>query len=158
MRTPDCIYNFITAPLNRFGIYTRRNCVDKATQIGKELVDIGKTQTLTKKEVEAVVKKHAKGISLPNIVTTREEAIELSMKNGIQRSVAEAKFDSMPIGYFAFMSNDFRGIFFSVGNWTKCRADIIPHELEHYFFVNGFFKNIWSESIFSNKHKRCNYV
>ena len=83
MRTPDCIYNFMTAPFNRFGIFTRRNCVDKATQIGKELVDITGTETLTKEVIESVVKKHAKGIKLPNLATTSEEAIELSVKCGM---------------------------------------------------------------------------
>ena len=144
MRIPKCLYNYLTAPINRVGIYTRRNCVDKATQIGKDLVDISKSALLTRADIDGVIKKHAKGIKMPNLVSSREEAIELAVKYGTPQPIAEARIDSMPKGYYALQSQLFRGIYISPKAYAEPRADILPHELEHYFFENCTFSKLWA--------------
>lgn len=141
MNVGKTLYNIYTYPINRIGLLTKKNCVDIATNVGCRLSDIEKSgKVLTPEIISNVIKKEAPHIKLPNIVTTREQAVELSVKNGCPKEIAELSFDeTVNSKCIAWYSPQYKGFYVpQVGqnttNWREMPSEIIAHELEHYLY------------------------
>ena len=63
---------------NKLGLYSKRQCVDIATNIGKELVDLSSSGAeLTTDLFQKTIKKYGKKINVENIVKDHGRKIHL---------------------------------------------------------------------------------
>ncbi len=162
MKVWKTVYNYCTYPINRIGLLTKKNCVDIATNIGCKLYDIEKDgKVITDEILSNVIKQEAPHIKLPNLVTTRKQAIETSIKNGYPKEIAEYTFDNVKqSGAFAYYSPLFEGIYITKyvpksGDYRYQLFHVISHEMEHYLYKN-YNPKIRLRNLYARIFKKAN--
>lgn len=127
--------NSIRTAVEKFtGFYTKKGCIETATNIGKELVDLQKSgKVITAQEIIDVIKQKAPHIKLPNIASNRDEFISLMQKNGANElNIAYILSEIENKNYAGVFNPDLKGMFFIFDKETSGIPHISSHEMEHF--------------------------
>lgn len=127
---------------NKLGLYSKRQCVDIATNIGKELVDLSSSGAeLTTDLFQKTIKKYGKKINVENIVTSKSELLELLTSVGYTKEEVRSLTDGAAAAAFKLGRNgkNVNGIYIpSISKLEDLSA--FAHEIEHYIYDNNTFK------------------
>lgn len=117
---------------NRIGFYSKKQSVEVATNIGKELINLSRTKTpLSKELVQSVIKKQGKHLKV-NVITDENEISKTLAKDGISSQDIENLKQSYAAFYFGTAKGT-TGIY--APNLTQEGAiSDFAHEFEHYMY------------------------
>lgn len=142
------------------GLYTKKEMVRVAENIGKELVDMQKTGIEFSREVvETTVKKHAPKVKL-NLQTSRSEVKADLIKHGISEEEANrcvAMFDDASAVHYKHLGGDGKaqGIFAQLNDDLPA---IFSHEFEHQLFQENSILSKLCSKIVRNYGQSANRI
>ncbi len=118
---------------NRVGLYSKKQSVEVATNIGKELVDLSKNETqITKDVIQSVIKKHVPKAKV-NIITDKDEFAQVIKNAGGNPETIDLVTNSYAAMYFNISQGKAKGIFIPNLKTTQDMSNF-AHEFEHYMY------------------------
>ena len=118
---------------NRVGLYSKKQSVEAATNIGKELVDLSQNGTpVTKEMIQSVIKKHAPKAKV-NIITDKDEFARGIKNAGENPDAIDMVTNSYAAMYFNIGQGKAKGIFIPNLKSTQDMSNF-AHEFEHYMY------------------------
>ena len=124
---------------NKLGLYSKQQCIDIATNIGKELVDLSCSGAeLTKDVFQNTIKKHGKKVNVENIITSKSELQELLTSVGYTKEEVHNLTNGSAASTFKLGRNGetVNGIY--IPRITKPEdISAFAHEVEHYIYDNN---------------------
>lgn len=137
------VHNILTKPINSAGLYTKRQCVDVASKIGKDLVDAANGGIdIDKNVIRKIIDKRAPKADIKNIVTNEDEFISVMKDIGYDKNQLKGFMKDIENGGFgAFYSEHINGIFVPLNDMKKPeQMNTVAHEMEHFLYNNNTFE------------------
>ncbi len=134
------VQNILAKSINRVGLYTKRQCVDVASKIGKDLVDVSRNgDGINKDVIRNIIAKRAPKADIENIATNKDEFHSAMIKKGYSKEQSDMFFkDIENSGFGAFYSGYIKGIYVPLEVMDKPeQMNTVAHEMEHFLYNNN---------------------